>query len=367
MRMFKHRYHHSIKAFYEKNARYLSPAALFCGFLLDSFTLRRIDLLAENLLIIAYLFVAGASIVFLNAHHAGRFSHRWFDTAAGAIPFLLQFAFGGLFSVFVVFYSRSASLMASWPFLLALAVLLIGNEVFQKKYQRLTFQVSIFFTALYSYAVFATPILLGKIGAGVFLLSGFFSLLLITFFLSVLYKLARARMKHSFHYILISVGGIYLTITFSYFLNIIPPIPLALKESGIYHRVERGVGGYAVSFEPAPWYVFSRDYHAKVHWQRGLPLYAYSAIFAPTKISTTILHRWSHYDVQKEEWITKDILRYPIVGGRDGGYRGYSLKYALASGKWKVEVITERGQVLGRMRFTVIESKDAPELERGVK
>src|SRR5439155_22007289 len=43
------------------------------------------------------------------------------------LPALTQFALGGLWSGFLVFYSRGASLAASWLFLTVLAAFLVGN------------------------------------------------------------------------------------------------------------------------------------------------------------------------------------------------------------------------------------------------
>lgn len=43
------------------------------------------------------------------------------------------------------------------------------------------------------------------------------------------------------------------------------------------------------------------------------------------------------------------------MGGREGGYRGYSVKGNLFAGEWRVNVTTERGQSLGRTSFTVVD------------
>jgi hypothetical protein len=152
-----------------------------------------------------------------------------------------------------------------------------------------------------------------------------------------------------------------------YFLNLIPPIPLAMKESGIYHSVSRTSQGYQVEYEPASWYRFWAEWDPEFHWQPGEPVYSYSAVFAPTEIDTTISHRWSYYNEQAGEWTVRDVLSYPMVGGRDGGYRGYSLKYGVEPGRWRVDVIIPTGQILGRSEFRIILSSRAVELETGIK
>ena len=69
-----------------------------------------------------------------------------------------QFALGGLWSAFLVFYTRGAVLAASWPFLLVLAAIFIGNELFKKYHSQLVFTAVLYFFALFSYAIVTVPI-----------------------------------------------------------------------------------------------------------------------------------------------------------------------------------------------------------------
>ncbi len=349
-----------IKELHSKYERYISPLSLLAGFIADNLTLRRIDLLAENIAILSYLFIVGASILILNAYDVGRLRGKIIDKLYGILPFVMQFAFGGLFSVFVVFYFRSASFFASWPFLLALAGLLVGNEIFRKRYSRLVFQLSIYFVVIFSYSVFAMPIVLKKINDTVFLLSGLASIALISLFIFIIWLVLREKLIPARGLFIKSIAGIYLLFNIFYFANIIPPIPLSLKESGIYHSVARLDGNYIVQFEPSQWSNFFNNFNRVFHWKPGEPVYCYSAVFAPAKINTEILHRWSYFNEEKKEWEEKSRLGFPIVGGRDGGYRGYSVKYQIEPGKWRVDVITGQDKILGRINFEIVEVGESP-------
>lgn len=354
----------SIKEIYVKYEHYMSPIALLSGFIWDNLTLRRIDLWVENLIMIIYLVVVGGGILFLNAYYSCRLRGRIFEKFMYPMLFLLQFGFGGLFSAFFIFYSRSASFIVSWPFLLVLVFLLIGNEFFRERYLRLTFQISIFFVALYSYSIFAVPILVGKMGADIFILSGVVSLILIGLFILILFRLTPGKVGQSRSLILVSIGSIYLLSHIFYFTNLIPPIPLSLKGDGIYHYIERTANGqYFVQYEPAPWYLPFKEFNSVFHWTPGTPVYYYSAVFAPTKLNMVILHRWSYFDEEKDEWIETDRIRYSIFGGRDGGYRGYTFKKNIAPGEWRVDVMTERDQILGRTNFEIVQADSVPKLE----
>lgn len=344
---------------YEKYEKYLSPVALATGFIWDSFTLRRIDLWLDNLVLLGYLFIAGSAIAILNTRPAG-----WFKRVA---PLLLQFAFGGLFSAFVIFYSRSAVFVTSWPFLIILVVLLVGNEFFRKHYGRFIFHIAIFFVAVFSYSTLIVPTLMGSMGPAIFLLGGLVSLALMGFIVAGLVVASPQIFQEHKSAILIMILSIYGLFHLLYFTNTIPPIPLALKDGGIYHSIARTDGGYEVSFEPSIWYLYFREYNYVFRQRPGETVYAYSSVFAPTRLNTRIFHHWSYFDAKREEWVTTDRLGFAITGGRDGGYRGYSFKTSIFPARWRVEVVTERDQLLGRMNFEVVEAAGNLELKTELK
>ena len=352
----------AVKDWYFHYEHYLSPVALVAGFIFDNLTLTRIDLWIDNLVILVYLSVALTAISFLSVYDSGRLKHRYFFRLSEILPFVLQFVLGGLFSVFTVFYSRSGSVWSSWPFLFILVFFLIGNELFRERYLRFTFRLGVYYVALFSYSVFAVPILLHDIGVTAFLIAGLASLLVFGLVIMLLYWLVRQSVIVSWRFVLAVTVVIYLVFQVMYFTNLIPPVPLSLKENGIYHQVRRSGSGYRVSYEKAPWYQFWQNYSPVFHWQPGTPVFAYSSVFAPTNIATEIYHRWSYFDEDTKRWTQDSLLSFPITGGRDGGYRGYSYKYGVRPGRWRVEVVTGRGQVLGRMDFTLVQSDEAPEL-----
>src|SRR5690606_15540004 len=140
------------EAFYEKHERRISSFALVFGFIFDSLTLQRIDLLYENLVILSYIFLAGGGIMLINSFEEHPPENVVLSKIRNYLPLAIQFSFGGLFSAFFIFYSRSAAFSSSWPFLLVLVFLLVGNEFFKKYYQQLVFHTSIYFVAVFSFA-----------------------------------------------------------------------------------------------------------------------------------------------------------------------------------------------------------------------
>ncbi|MDA3840356.1 MAG: DUF2914 domain-containing protein [Patescibacteria group bacterium] len=350
---------------FNKYEKYLSPLALFSGFVVDNLTLRRIDLLIENLLIIVYLMIALLSIFVLNFSHAGYFKHRFLRKTDLVFTSLLQFSFGGLFSVFFVFYFRSASFITSWLSILFLASLLIGNEIFREKYRKLSFQLSIFFIALFSYSVILIPLIVRKINNYTFVLSGIFSLVIILIVIYLLNKFFPKRFYLNKKPVLISISSVYIIFNLLYFLNIIPPIPLSLKESELVHDLKRVNGLYEVEYEKSSFFQAGETSNT-FSWQEGDIIYFYNSIFAPTNINIEIYHKWYFYDEEIKKWQLKSNLSYSLTGGRDSGYRGYSYKQSLGPGRWKIETTNKKGQVLGVKKFKIEEYLEPIELERDV-
>ncbi|MFM2357617.1 MAG: hypothetical protein RJA61_354 [Candidatus Parcubacteria bacterium] len=92
-------------------------------------------------------------------------------------------------------------------------------------------------------------------------------------------------------------------------------------------------------------------------------MYVFSAVFAPTRLNTNIVHKWQYFDYTINRWATASTIEFPIVGGEDGGYRGYSTKSSLTEGDWRVNIETRQGQVIGRVKFRVIYSENKPVIE----
>ncbi|HVT75134.1 MAG TPA: DUF2914 domain-containing protein [Candidatus Paceibacterota bacterium] len=347
------------RAFLRKYERWASPVTLVFGFIFDSLTLRRIDLFYSNFLLISYLVLSAGSIMLLNFHEHRRMTRgqaERSETIHMLSVFTMQFCLGGLFSASLLFYSRSGSLIASWPFLLMIATYVIGNEALRRNYIRLGFQIGVFFTALFSYLIFFLPVIFGKMGDAMFLLSGIASLMITGVFVYVLSWFAPARTSKSAPMLVLSVGGLFALINILYFTNLMPPIPLVLREAGIFRSIERLPDGtYRTVGEKQEWFhVLSPD--PIIHVDPDSTLFALTGVFAPTNLATDIVHEWQRFDTDKGEWTTVSDIGLSITGGREKGFRTFSRMEDVEPGLWRVNVETPRGQLIGRMTFSVATS-----------
>jgi hypothetical protein len=348
---------------WEKHERFFTGGALLLGFCFDLIIADRPDNPFNNILLLTYLIVAGGLIIALNMHKMRRIEEEH-PAEPMFLLLMLQFLFGNLSSNLLVLYGRSGTLAGSSIFLALLLSMLIGNEFLKTRYGQLRFNIAIYYTLVFSYLMIALPtFVFHNIGAWIFLASGAASLVFIAAFLWVVYAVVlrgKYRKRHLFE-VSLNVAAVFFAFNIFYFLNIIPPVPLALKEIGIYHSVSRSTPGvYTLTYEKPYWFAFWRSTSPTYHLTAGNPGYCWSSVFAPTGLSTPIVHAWEHYNEQTQKWEILSRISFAISGGRDGGYRGFSTK-TLSPGKWRCDVETEGGQLIGRMSFTAT-SKGTVEL-----
>jgi hypothetical protein len=351
-----------LRDLYARFERPISSLSLIGGFVFDALTLTRVDQFWENVWVLGHLFVVAVCIVLINLEEEEGIDPTDATKAHFWLINILQFTFGGILSTFLVFYFRSATLLVSWPFLLILAAAFAANERLKHHYARVTFQISLFFMSVFSFAIFIVPVILHKIGPWIFLISGAVSLVFIWLFLLLLERLTKDRFYRSRKVLWKWIGVIFVGMNVLYFTNVIPPIPLSLKDAGVYHFVERNVlGDYLSGYEAQGFKGFFNIYE-NYHTLPGRPVYAYSAVFAPSFLNTTIVYNWQHYNNSANRWEDQGNVSINLVGGREGGYRTYTMKSNLSEGRWRVNVETVQGQVIGRILFNVIYVSKEPQI-----
>ncbi len=339
---------------YGKYERPISSLSLLGGFVFDAIVLKQVGAALENFWVLAHIaIIAGLMIVI----HAAESSpgdeadphklHFWLVN-------ILQFVFGGLLSVFLVFYFRSGDISVSWPFILILTLAFWANESLKRRFVRMTFQVSLFFLSLFLCSIFLVPVIVHQIGDSIFLLSGAVSLVAIIIFLFILKYTHKQKFAQSRDSIFASIAIIFVAMNSMYFTNIIPPIPLSLRDSGLYHTlVVNSAGNYTATYEDRGFLGYF-GLNDDAHVSAASTVYAYTAIFSPTDLNTTVIHQWQYYDATARKWVTDSTVKLALIGGREGGFKTFSVFSGLTPGAWRVNVLTESGQVVGRLDFNVV-------------
>jgi hypothetical protein len=148
-------------------------------------------------------------------------------------------------------------------------------------------------------------------------------------------------------------AAVFAAVNGLYFLEVLPPLPLAMQQAGVFHSIKRLGPVYYAMTESQHWSVYL-GVPPQMHVEQGEPVYVFSAVFAPIKLSTTVVHRWQRYDDVKGKWATVQSVPYEITGGRGNGYRGYTKKTNPQPGLWRVDVDTVDGRLIGRIEFIVV-------------
>jgi len=339
--------------------------AFVLGFVVDNITLNRVDQLFDNLVLATYVILAMASLLVLYAASAEKLPERFIHPGRKYAPLVTQYAFGGLLSGMLIFYGRSGDWLQSWPFLLIILAVIYGNETIRNRTSRLIFNVAVLFVGFFSYIVLVIPVITGFMGPWVFVGSGLLALIIMYGFVRLLKMIVPRFIEVHARPLIFTIGAIFITFNTLYFTNIIPPIPLSLKDVGIYHGVVRfDTGEYRLTYEKPAWWQFLRDSDKTFHYESGDNIFCFASVFAPTRLETDIFHRWEYYDDEEKKWVTRSRLSYPISGGRGQGFRGYTLIHNYQDGEWRCTVETARGQVLGRERFTVESGVKSEEVTR---
>ena len=325
---------------------------MIAGFAFDNYFFGRVDHPATQFVLFGYIWLAIGSTVLMHFIESRVEHDGLLKKLRPLVVAATQFALGALWSAFLVFYGRSAVFAASWPFLIVLAAIFIGNEVFKKYHSRLVFTCTLLFFAVFSYTIFAVPIWTGTMGQRMFLISGAVSTVIFALVIAGLAVIGPSRMAQSWKGIAAGAAAVLAVLNLCYFTNILPPLPLSLANAGVFHSVTRDGAVYRAVGESQNW--ISVPWREPVlHVGTGESLYLYSAVFAPIQLRTKIIHIWQRYDDSARTWRTQATVSYPITGGRDGGYRGYSVKSTPANGHWRVNIATADGLLVGRVAFAV--------------
>jgi hypothetical protein len=324
------------------------------GFLFDALTLDRIDAWLDLGLQAVYLSLAGV-LLWLQ----GRFERGdWKPTGILERVWpherdLLHFLFGGLLSAYVIFYSRSGVGARGFLFFGAIAALLFSNELPKRRDWGHPVRLGVFAFCLASFLTYFLPVLVGRIGDGVFVGGVLLAALLFGSLVAVLAwpgesgkRLERALASGW-------AGALALAFVATlYFLRWIPPVPLALQYAGVYHGVERKKGVYELRFERRSRWDFFRKQDKPFYARPGDRLYCFVRIFAPARFKHDVRLDWRF--LVDGNWMARDSIPLPIKGGRDEGYRGFAFKERFEAGDWRIDVVTEDGRVIGRTEVRVV-------------
>ena len=281
-----------------------------------------------------------------------RFLDReWSETWKQRFTWAVQFCFGGLFSALVVCYFKSSGSLASFLLVILLAILLVGNEFLQKKYE--SFGVSLAFFCLLGtmFMNFAIPHLVHRIG-------------FIWFFLSTLLSFGMCmfiwKISHRKKSILVAPALISILLVVAYIMNWVPPVPLVLKQKIACQNFDKAT--YTCDIDDPNIFQSIGLQIPSVHKVDSSEVYFLASIYAPAKLKAELEYLWYYQDPQTGKYKLTDRIssgRMTLNGGRESGFRTFTRKKNTPPGKYRVEVAYKNGAVIGSGTFEVL--SDVPE------
>jgi Protein of unknown function (DUF2914) len=332
--------------------RHSAEAMFVAGSLFDFLTMQRIDAWADLTFQLAYLLGLTGLLVLQQREAAG----RW--TPGGAVARAwqynveaLHFLYGGLLSAYVVLYFRSSTFARPAIFLLLLVGLMLVNEVPHARRAGYRVRLGLYGFCVLSFLTYFIPIVLGRIGGWIFLLSLLASAVVVWIVAGWLAPRGERRAgerRRLFQPAAIVLGVIGVL----YVLRLIPPVPLSVQFQGIYHEVRRDAGGYTLVYEQPPrWAIWRRD-SRPFERRSGDRLHYFARVFAPSGFRHRVVVRWEVYEAERG-WVTTDRVPLDVVGGRAEGFRGSAVKSNFMPGDWRVTAETEDGRAIAVLRFRV--------------
>lgn len=353
-----------VKAFRSRHAKWEAALFFFASFAFDIATLPRIDnrfaLTRQGVYLGVLALLLGVELRW-NWHEE---PPRWLARVWRFREDALHFFLGGLLSPYTLFYFKSASGLTALLFLTGVFGLMVANELPRFRARGPVVRVALFSFCVTSYFAYLLPVLLGYYNGTLFMAAAGLSCVA-TLVLSLLVRGWSGDGRHTLRHVTLPGLGVQALLLGLYLLKAIPPVPLSMLSSGIYHGVEvvKGSRGrdYRLLHERSEWKLWERgdqDFRARP----GDRVYFFASVFAPASFKpqregdrgTRLVIRWFHDDPEKgwTEYHAYDDL-YLEQGGRERGYRTFAYVTNPRSGDWRVSMETEDGREIGRLSFTV--------------
>lgn len=306
-----------------------------------------------HLLVVAFFIYLREWVVSKNT--ASEWERKLFELTT----FLISFSSGAALSFIFVYAVRLAEFSVSWPLFLLLVLIITANEFVSTHNFRYALDLCVLFTATLFYIIFNTPMILKEQNDNIFIISLIVSISVSLLYTHILRKASHTANEEAPRGYALAIG-IPMFAGMLYFLNVLPAVPLSLKDAGVYHNIVRTSTGEFTGVKEIDNRNFAKY---RVEIDHVLPndnaVYFFSKINTPAEITAPISHTWEKYNDKERKWIKSMTISFDIKGGRNDGYRAYSKKENIEDGLWRVTIKVGANRIVGREKFWVIRGKDS--------
>lgn len=346
------------KTLYEENERFVNPGLFVFGFSFDSIFMDRIDNVFFIVQHFVYILLVSVILVLYTLKLQTEFTipkkyEKIWNYSDDALHFLL----GSLLSVFFWLYVTSSVFATSFIFLVVLFFIIIANEMSYFKKYGLVFKFLLFQIALVSFITCLVPVAIGTVGTFIYYFSISVSAAVSGLIFYVFYK-KRVPKNVLLKQILPAMLFVHVFFIFIYLMKWAPAVPLSVKYTGIYHKIEKQNGDYLLKYHRS-WWRF---------WQNGAQdfvggpndsLIVFTSIFAPRNFKDHVQLVFEAIPEGQSDWQLQDTIKLELTGGRAMGFRGYAFKSNYFNGKWRTRILTSDNREMGRIYFDVTKQAEA--------
>lgn len=339
------------KAFKERHHLAFEVAFFFAGFLFDVVLLHRIDSVPLLVHQGSYL-VLSAALIFWDhrIHTAGREPGGLLGKVASYRLWVMHFFLGTLLNAFMVFYFRASSGLLAFLFLLALAGLIVANELPRFRQRGPIVRVMLLSFAVTSYFAYLLPVLWGSLRSWQYVLATLCGCAA-TYGLWRLFATFNRDPSWTFRRAVTPGLVLQGALLVLYGAGVVPPVPLSLKHIGIYSNVISKGGKYWLDYEPASMFTPWRHEAEVFRAAAGAKAWAFVHIFAPARFDDSVSFSWE-FDDPARGWISRGSpYSTRLAGGNESGYRTFAHSTMDKPGTYLVRVLTSDGREIGRKKF----------------
>ncbi len=338
---------------YEKYETHFDVAIFILGFIFDYATAGDVDeafMLGQQ---IFYLIVIGL-ILIGESHSTSKIVEKIQNTFVWKYrTFLIHFSLGSILNIYSFFFLKSAAFYNSILFFIFLIGVIVANELPAVKKAGLNLKWGLWVLSLICFFSIVCPLIIGFVGWTSFALT---MCLTMTVVLSI-YRFLSPNVsdltlfKRNFVW---PNAGIIGGFVFLFVMGLIPPVPLAAFNLGVFHSLEKKEGKFILSHEK-PWWKFWHRGDEYFKYREGDQVVFFAQIYSPSQIKDQIFIRWMYKDLRMG-WQTSDMVPINITGGRKEGFRGYAYKKNVSPGMWRVQIETTDHREIGRTYFEIVNS-----------
>lgn len=278
--------------------------------------------------------------------------HKRIEKLTGWTTYVVSFFLGTFLSHTLIYYFRSADIIQMWPIFLIIFFAVIANEFLFGTIP----DIILFYISLTFYIIFNVPIFLNKVNTETFFYSILISVILSSLITMLIQSIYLSK-KELISLIIFSILFPFLILRL-YYINYIPAVPLELGDSGFYSKIEKINKDNLIDYtkekegfvEKKELFIIDNSFYS-FNDLTNKELYFFSSIISPAKLEALISNIWEKYDEEKKIWLFQSGIDYPISGGREDGYRGYS-NVKISKGLWRVKVLAD-GRLVGLKKIVV--------------